>query len=98
MQQISTSRLLLRAPLPTDVNSLFLIRANVAINKYINRPLANYEEDVRPWLKKILKSISLGTSYYWVIVFQETRTVIGTICLSNLSINKKVLCMKHCKK
>ncbi len=45
-------------------------------------------EDVRPVMQRIAANIVDGTSVFWAIALKDSPTLIGTICLWNISVEK----------
>jgi ribosomal-protein-alanine N-acetyltransferase len=83
--QLSTPRLVLRAPTTADAPALFRIRSNESVNKYLGRAPATNEADARIFIEKILVGIEDGKSFYWaIIVKEEPGEPVGTICIYNL--------------
>jgi ribosomal-protein-alanine N-acetyltransferase len=82
---LTTARLLLRQLNAGDDNEIFRLRSNDSVNKYLNRPKANSIDEARAFINKINNGIQNNESLYWGITHKENSTLIGTICLWNIS-------------
>lgn len=80
-----TERLILRQLNANDANEIFKLRSDEGVNKYLNRPKANSLEDAKEFINKINNAIQNNESLYWAIMFKENLSLIGTICLWNIS-------------
>ena len=76
---LNTSRLLLRFPDLNDTQSVFILRKNDFINKYITRPIPQNLKDVETFITTILEHIKDNKNLYWVIVLNETQEIIGSL-------------------
>lgn len=85
MKTLHTNRLLLRAPVEEDQASIFAIRTDESVNKFIDRPLPQSMDEAAAFIRKVSASCEEGKSYYWAITLKETNAFIGTICIWNLS-------------
>ena len=72
---LTTGRLILRQLAMDDQQSVFTLRSDAAINKYLEREPAS-------------DNIKNNNSIYWVITLAETKTFAGTISLFNFSDEK----------
>jgi ribosomal-protein-alanine N-acetyltransferase len=77
----ATSRLVLRGVSDSDVDALFALRSNPAVNTYLERPKTPSREDVRAFVE-MLRREALP---YWVVLTRDGHAPIGTICLMNFS-------------
>lgn len=89
--ELTTVRLILRQLKPTDDNEIFKLRSDDYINQYIDRPKKTSIEESRQFIIKINNGINENKSFYWAITFKENPQLIGTICLWNLSEDKKTV-------
>jgi ribosomal-protein-alanine N-acetyltransferase len=78
---LGTPRLVLRGVSNGDVDALFELRSNAAVNTYLERPKTPSREDVRTFVEALLREALT----YWVIVTRDGDALIGTICLMNFS-------------
>jgi len=86
---LHTPRLLLRPLKETDEDFIYSLRSNEQVNKFIDRVPAETIEDASAFIRKINEGVAENKSYYWGIVLKETSTMVGTICLWNLSADRK---------
>ena len=82
---LTTERLYLRKLSLDDANEIFLLRSDDVINKYLDRQKAASIEDAQKFIKKIIRGIKNNDCIYWAISFKDKTTLLGTICLWNLS-------------
>ncbi len=87
--ELTTVRLILRQLKATDDNEIFKLRSDEYINQYIDRPKETSIEESRQFIIKINNGINENKSFYWAITIKENPQLIGTICLWNLSEDKK---------
>jgi [ribosomal protein S5]-alanine N-acetyltransferase len=86
---LTTERLRLRQLSVGDQQDIFALRSDPETNKYLNRPPCNTNEDALNFITMINENIEKSSALYWVITISETKTVVGTICLFDFSIEKK---------
>lgn len=86
---LHTSRLLLRRLKETDEDFIYSLRSNEQVNQFLDRAPSKNIEEARAFIKKINDGIAENKSYYWGIVLRESGTMIGTICVWNLSADRK---------
>ncbi|MFT3704163.1 MAG: GNAT family N-acetyltransferase [Agriterribacter sp.] len=82
---LTTERLTLRQLSANDQQSIFALRSDEAINKYLNRQVARSMEDAINFINKVNENITNNNSIYWAITLTRTRTFVGTICLFGFS-------------
>ncbi len=85
---LTTGRLILRQLAMDDQQSVFTLRSDAAINKYLEREPARTIEDAVNFINKISDNIKNNNSIYWVITLAETKAFAGTISLFNFSDEK----------
>lgn len=78
---LATERLTLRKLSEKDVQEIFLLRSEPAINKYLGRKPCNSWEDALEFIENI-KNNSFS---YWAIVEKGNEKLVGTICLFDIS-------------
>jgi len=88
-REISTKRLLLRQLEDTDDTAIFSLRSDNRVNQFLDRPKPNSIDEARAFISKIINGIAGGESLYWCIALKENKQLIGTICLWNLSADRK---------
>ncbi len=76
---IQTERLLLNKITMDDVPALFAIRADAAVMKYINRPLAQSHEDVKKMITDSDDLFDKHEGFSWAIRLKDVPTLIGNI-------------------
>lgn len=83
---LRTPRLLLREPMRSDDTALYAIRSNASVNQYLIRPESVTAEETRQFIEKIRSGIRRNQWLYWAITFRGEDTLLGTICLWNISV------------
>jgi ribosomal-protein-alanine N-acetyltransferase len=83
--ELHSERLHLRELNEEDVEAIYSLRSNEAVNTYINRPLATHRSDARYFIHSMKDGILAGEWVYWGICIKEWPEVIGTICLWEFS-------------
>ena len=87
--ELHTDRLRLRKLQVTDWPVISFLRSDGEINKYVDRPSAESQEEALAFITKINKSIDQGISFYWAICLKDSSEMVGSICLWNFSEDKK---------
>jgi len=82
---LTTKRLLLRQLVATDDQSIFKIRSNDIVYKYLEKETQKDISEAQAFIKKINKGIANRECMYWAIILKESQGLIGTICLWNFS-------------
>jgi ribosomal-protein-alanine N-acetyltransferase len=82
---LTTDRLVLRPLDMSDADTLFQLRINPEVNKYLIRPAPTSIDDVYTYIEKIHGLLVNNTSFYWVLCLKTDNKLIGTICLWNFS-------------
>jgi len=82
---LTTDRLILRQMRMEDENEIFFLRSDERILKYTEIPKAVTVEDARKFIEKINNGIPNNESMFWAITLKNVDTLIGTICLWNIS-------------
>jgi ribosomal-protein-alanine N-acetyltransferase len=82
---LTTERLTLRQLSIDDKQSIFDLRSDSEINKYLDREPIKTIEDAVNFIKKIIDNIKKNNSIYWVISLTNTKTFVGTICFFDFS-------------
>lgn len=78
--EINTDRLLLRQPVVSDAQDFFLLRSNVDVMQYVNRPIAKTIEDAENLIHKITDIINANDGINWCITLKENpKKVMGNI-------------------
>ena len=82
---LATNRLFLRAINKDDKDEIFALRSNPQVMEHINRPLTKKLAEVESFINKITKGIKENQLVYWGITLKVDDSLIGTICLWNIS-------------
>ena len=82
---LSTARLTLRQLSTDDGESIFALRSDREINKYLERQPSQTVEDAINFINKIKDTIEKNDGIYWVITLTNSNTFVGTICLFSFS-------------
>lgn len=86
LQRLETDKIVLREPiLPDDVDSMFRLRSDPQVNRYIDREVPITPDSVRLFLSALLVKIQQCEVYYWMICLKPQSEPVGTICLWNLN-------------
>ena len=82
---LTTKRLHLRQLKTTDKESIFKIRSNDIVYKYVAKEPLKKIEEADSFIVKINKGIAKKEHVFWAITLKESQDLIGTICLWNFS-------------
>jgi len=82
---IETENYLLRRLINEDAETIFQIRANKSIAKYLDRPLAKSHDDAIQFIAKIDAGILKNEVVYWGICDKRKNKIVGTITLWQIS-------------
>ena len=85
---LTTERLTLRQLSTDDGQSIFALRSDPEINKYLDRQPSKTMEDAISFIKKINDNIEKNISIYWAITLTDSQIIVGTICLFDFSDEK----------
>lgn len=78
---LKTERLLLRGLSESDAGEIFLLRSDGLINKYLDRnPCLTIEDAL-----KFIDAVKSNNLSYWAITKQDSKKLLGTICLFDFS-------------
>jgi ribosomal-protein-alanine N-acetyltransferase len=86
---ITSERLTLRSLVTEDQNAIYELRSNTEINKYLDRQPCSSIEQAKNFIDIIKENVEKGGTYYWVITLSDSSEVLGTICLFDISNEKK---------
>jgi ribosomal-protein-alanine N-acetyltransferase len=73
-----------------DANEIRLLRSDEKVNEFIGRSGTISHDEAKAFIDLIEKNTSKGESYYWAIALKENNSLIGTICLWNIDLEKEV--------
>ena len=82
---IMTKRLILRPLVPEDRKTIFLLRTDIQVSMYLDRPVTGSETEAAAFIEKIRSNGDLGLAFYWAICLNTDPELIGTIGLWNFS-------------
>ena len=85
---LTTDRLVLRQLLIDDANEIYLLRSDESVNKYLDRNKATVIDDATNFINKIKNAVAKNESLYWAITIKGNSSLIGTICLFSMDIEK----------
>ena len=85
MIPIHTNRLKLRGLESSDDKNIFLLRSDQQVNAYLDRKLAASLKDAQNFIHNIQSNQKENQLYYWGIILSENQTLVGTICLFDVS-------------
>lgn len=83
-----TEKLTLRQLSSEDLQSVFALRSNEEVNKYLGRQATKTHEEALAFIHKVNDNIKNNNSLYWAITVTETGAFVGTICLFDFSDEK----------
>ncbi|MDQ2721182.1 MAG: GNAT family N-acetyltransferase [Bacteroidota bacterium] len=87
---LATDRLVLRQLTSDDANEIYLLRSDESVNKYLDRDKATVIDDATNFINKIRTSVANNESLYWAISIKGNNSLIGTICLFSIDIEKDI--------
>jgi [ribosomal protein S5]-alanine N-acetyltransferase len=82
---LTTQRLTLRQLTLQDDKELFALRADEKVAEFVDRPVAQSVDQLRPFIHKINDGIANDEWIFWAMTLKNERKLIGTICLWNIS-------------
>jgi [ribosomal protein S5]-alanine N-acetyltransferase len=85
---LTTERLTLRQLSIDDKQTIFDLRSDADINKYLYRQPSKTIEDAVSFIEKVNGNFKNNNSVYWAITLTSTKTVVGTICIFDFSDEK----------
>ncbi len=87
--KLETERLVLRQLKISDNKAIKFLRSDKVVNTYIKRQKTNTLEDANKFIAKIHKGIEEQILWHWCITIKGDPRLVGTICLWNLSEDRK---------
>ncbi|MBX2906070.1 MAG: GNAT family N-acetyltransferase [Taibaiella sp.] len=82
---LSTKRLHLRELTDHDLHTIYALRTNDEVRRYIGRPPLKDVSEAQAFIDRIKAGYAGKNTCYWVITLKDTGELIGTICLWNIS-------------
>jgi ribosomal-protein-alanine N-acetyltransferase len=87
---LKTDRLVLRKLVKSDAETVFALRTDKDINKFIERPPERQEKNGLEFITRIDKGLANNSFVNWAISYKSESKLLGTICLWNFSEDKKI--------
>jgi len=87
---LTTERLKLRQLRIGDENEIMLLRTDERVNQFLDREKPKVIGDAIEFIKKIENGIANNERLYWAITIGENNSVIGTICLFSIDVEKEI--------
>lgn len=81
---LTTARLLLRPLSLADEETVFFLRSDPGVNRFLKRPLAQTLEEARDYIRLIEGLVRRNESVLWVINLREQAAMLGSISLWNI--------------
>jgi len=88
--RLTTDRLQLRRLTIKDAKEIMILRSDEQVNKFLDRSKSATINDAKNFIEKILGAIKKNQSVYWAITLKDEDTLIGTICLWNMSLENNM--------
>lgn len=88
-RELKTERLLLRKLKESDWEMVSYLRSDPEVNKFVKRSAAETKEKALEFIHKSNNQIDDGSIYQWCIALPKNQKMIGSICLWNLSEDRK---------
>ncbi len=85
---LTTSRLALRQLAAADLPALAALRADPAVNRYLQRAAPASLAESAAFIEKINRGIAQGEWLYWAICWRGQPELLGTICLWQFSADR----------
>jgi [ribosomal protein S5]-alanine N-acetyltransferase len=82
---LTTERLTLRQLAASDEHEIFILRSDIEVNKYLDRPISNTIDDARRFIDNVCENIEINESLYWAITMTGKDRLVGTVCLFGFS-------------
>lgn len=84
-----TKNLILRRINYNDINDLFEMRKDPAMNEYVDNKLEENREETKAYIDKMNKGIDDNKWIIWAIEHKESKKVIGTISIWNINMEQE---------
>jgi ribosomal-protein-alanine N-acetyltransferase len=81
---LTTERLNLRQLTIQDDDGMFALRADAKVAGYVNRPVAETVDQIRPFIHMINDGVTNNEAIFWALTLKNDNKLIGTICLWNI--------------
>ncbi|PTX43513.1 ribosomal-protein-alanine N-acetyltransferase [Christiangramia gaetbulicola] len=86
---LQTQRLILREPQIADWPVVSHLRTDSYINRFVKRSSAETEEKAKEFIENALANMAKDELVNWFICLKEDPKMIGSICLWNISADRK---------
>ncbi|MFT4801608.1 MAG: ribosomal-protein-alanine N-acetyltransferase [Flavobacteriaceae bacterium] len=86
---LTSERLILRNVLNSDALDILNLRSNELVTQYIDRPKMKSEKEALKFIFDRKKDNAENKLFYWGITLKSNKKLIGTICLWNISDDRK---------
>ena len=86
---LSTKRLVLRATDFSDIEEIYFLRSDADVNKHLGGSRCADLEAARAHITLVREQFSSGKTFNWSICLRGASTMIGSICLWNISRERK---------
>jgi len=73
-----------------DADRIYKLRTDPAVTKYIQRALYKSTEEANEFISAIKEKVDTGTAILWAIHLKNSSDLVGTICIWNISDDRKV--------
>ena len=87
--ELITTRLRLRQLSDADQMTIFALRSDPQVNKFIKREKTKRPEQASEFISRINSDISGERCFYWAISFVDNPDLVGVTCLWNFSEDRK---------
>jgi len=77
--ELETKRLLLRPPLPADLEPVFAYARDSEVTRYIQWPPHSSPDETRAFLTRCAEVRAAGDAYPWALVLRDGGTMIGMV-------------------
>ncbi len=72
-----------------DAETIHFLRSDPLVNQFIKRDQTKNIKEASNFIGMRLKDIADGNAYYWSILLSDEQTMVGTICLWNISTDRR---------
>jgi ribosomal-protein-alanine N-acetyltransferase len=87
---LTTERLILRQLSDDDAPTIFFLRSDETVNKFIHRARVKHIDEAFEFIHKMNKVFEDNIAIDWAIVLKENDVMIGRVCLWNFSAGRTV--------
>ncbi len=87
---LTTKRLILRQVADEDAPTIFFLRSDETVNKFIKRERVKHMDEAYAFIHKMIKVFDEGIGNDWAITLKENAVMIGRVCLWNFSEDRTI--------